>query len=59
MGLIEDGNRCKDRLPRVVCYKDGHETGGLDLEEQRGKEKVCSNLSYFLAGMTSGLVVGT
>lgn len=28
----------KERSPQKVCYSSGHETGRLDLEEQRGED---------------------
>lgn len=34
------GKENKERLPQVVCFRPGNETGGLDLEERKEGENL-------------------
>lgn len=58
MGCTEDGCSGQRRVPPVLCCKDGDETRGLNLEEQREKRTCTASLPGFLVGRACGLEGG-
>lgn len=50
--------RCgHERLRQTICYRAGHENGGMDVEDRRKKRSAAVSLSAPMAGESVGIGV--